>query len=589
MNILYSGNDAISRGAYESGVKVVTGYPGTPCTEIVSNFFEKYTEVDCEWSVNEKVALEVAIGASFAGYRSMSVMKTVGLNVAHDALMSAAQSQINGGLVIVVGDDTGRITDDYNDCRYYGDSANIPVLEPSDAQEALELIKLAFSISEIYCLPVIVRLTTITCKTLSKVTLDDIHNYKAPKRIKHNISAYSVYSTTIMLGLKRSNLEIVRQFNNDYIDNLNKLKSDISNNEKINEIIYKSKKIGFICTGTSSLYVKEVCPESSILHLRMVNPLPEDLLKNFSNQIDNIYLIEDGHDYLENKVKALGISIISIDKKKFKFLPVYTPEVIKEHILNLKIENKPLEEVPFRLPMNCAGCSHLFIYNVLKKNNIKATTDVTCGGLGILPHINAFNNAKNMGASISVAHGYNLANGNNKYVSVIGDGGFWATGHNGLLNMSFNKGNSTVIIVDNSCIAMTGGQDTPGSRYEKSGENELSISKICEAYNIKDVHTVDPYDLKTLESTILSCINNNNISIIIAKRPCLVKYKIQITEQSHIDNMQCVNCGTCLNLGCPAIVRDTLNQKINIDKNLCVGCKLCMNNCKNGAINCESI
>ncbi|VTQ53163.1 indolepyruvate ferredoxin oxidoreductase [Campylobacter jejuni] len=591
MNKILTANDAVARGAFESGVKVATGYPGTPSTSIIDDIMRDYKDIYCEWSVNEKVALEVAMGASFSGARSLAVMKTVGLNVAHDALISAAQSQINGGLVIVVADDVGRITDDYNDCRYYGRSAGVPILEPSDSLDALKLTKLAFKLSELYSLPVIIRLTTVTCKTSSLVNIDENYQYSASKNLKFKSSCYSVLTTTTIMGMKNSDNPKVTRFNNDFVHSMDRLTDNLSNNSNINPIELKDKKIGFITSGASYLYLKETLPDASILKLGAIHPLPIGLIKKISTYVDKLYVIEDGQSVIEKEIRSMGINIAKdVDLKKFPDFTFFTPEIIKSKFLVNDIVAQPLQDIPFRLPMNCAGCSHLFVYYILKKYHLKATTDVTCGGLGIFPHINAFTNAKHMGSSIGIAHGFNCANDDKEnYIAVIGDGGFWATGINGLINLTFNKGNTKVIIVDNQCIAMTGGQDVPSSRPEYS--SSLDIKETCHALGIQDVIEVDPYKIDDFEKDVISSLNRDGNGVIIVKKECLVKFKPEVKGQCTIDNEACLKCKACLQISCPAleILKDNGEEKIHIDSGLCVGCKLCQTNCKNGAINYETI
>lgn len=591
MNKIMTANDAVARGAFESGIKVATGYPGTPSTSIIDNIQQDYQNIYCEWSVNEKVALEVAMGASFSGARSLVVMKTVGLNVAHDALISAAQSQINGGLVIVVADDVGRITDDYNDCRYYGKSAGVPILEPSDSSDALKLTKFAFKLSELYSLPVLIRLTTVTCKTSSIVDFDEKYKYSEVRNLKYKKSCYAVLTTTTMIGMKNNSNPKVTNFNNDFIGSMDRLKDRLSDNSNINPIELNDKKIGFITSGSSYFYLKEILPQASILKLGAVHPLPLGLIKKISNHVDKLYVIEDGQAIIESEIKSMGIKIENdLNLKKFPNFTFFTPEIIKSIFLPGAEFMQPLEGVPFRLPMNCAGCSHLFVYHILKKYRFKATTDVTCGGLGIFPHINAFTNAKHMGSSIGIAHGYNCASNNQeKYIAVIGDGGFWATGINGLINLTFNKGNTKVIIVDNQCIAMTGGQNVPSTESDRTFS--LSIKDTCESLGISDVIEVDPYQIEDFEQKFVSAINRDGNGVIIVKKECLVKYKPSKTGICVINQDSCLKCKACLQISCPAleILEDNQGEKIHIDEDLCIGCKLCLSNCRNGAISYETV
>lgn len=591
MKKLYNGNEAIARGAYEAGVRLATGYPGTPCTGIIESVYSKYKEIYCEWGTNEKVALEVAIGSSFAGYRSLVVMKTVGLNVAHDALIAAAQSKINGGLVLVVADDVGRIpSDDYNDCRYYGDSTGVPILEPSDSQEAKEYVKFAFDISEQYSLPVIVRLTSIICKTKSIVNIELDYKYTATNKKIHTHSCYGVIHTTAILGMSDTNNCNVSQFKYDFTQSLCKLSEDVNSAECLNKIELKDRNIGIITSGISFNYIKETLPNISILKLGMVNPLPQKLIKILSQYVKKLYIIEDGQNILENKIKSFGINIIGKELfPKFPYMACFTPDIIAEKIL-LKNKTKVRgPSIPYRLPLNCAGCSHLFVYHILKKHKIMATTDVTCGGIGVFPHINAFCSAKCMGSSIGIAHGYNIVSmEKQKFVAVIGDGGFWATGINNLVNMVYNNGRSLTIIVDNECIAMTGGQSLPSSDFNRQSISVkiIDIAGICRALKVEHIVEVDPYKIDQLENAILNALNVETSAVVIVKKKCLARFKQEKLGICYINADQCAKCNSCLNIGCPAIEKkyNTLTNTITINCDLCVGCKLCINVCKNEAI-----
>ncbi|MNM53964.1 indolepyruvate ferredoxin oxidoreductase [compost metagenome] len=594
MKVVLTGNEAVARGAYEAGAGMATGYPGTPSTVVIEETMRKYAEIYSEWSTNEKVALEVAMGASFAGYRSYAVMKTVGLNVAHDALMSAAQAQTNGGLVLVVSDDAGRISDDCNDCRHYGDSAGVPVLEPSDSQEALEYMKLAFELSERLSLPVIIRLTSITCKTRSTVDIDDTYQYQKAFRKKYKFSYYGVLASTMMIGMADSSNAKVRRFDHDFAQALRTLKEEAAD-LPVNVLEINGSDIGVITAGVPYGYVKEMLPEASVLKLGLVYPLPERLIRRLADHVNRLYVIEDGHVFLEKEIKSLGFDVIGESLfPKFPESTCFSPELISEKLGSTEVSVHPIQNVPFRLPMNCAGCSHLFVYHILKKHRIEASTDVTCGGIGVFPHIGAFNNAKHMGSSIGMAHGVNVMNqrqGERKYVAVIGDGGFWATGINGMINMVYNSVNSTVIIVDNQCIAMTGGQSLPsgdfGAHYNP--ENRLSIAEMCRAIGIRDIRTVDAYDLEELEDAVLGAVNSQESSVVIVQKSCLLKIKPDRSVSGHIEQSKCVHCKSCLQLGCLALEIKTTDQgeEIQINENLCVGCKLCAATCKSEAISYE--
>ncbi|WP_297092364.1 indolepyruvate ferredoxin oxidoreductase subunit alpha [uncultured Draconibacterium sp.] len=587
---MMNGNEAVARGAFEAGVKIASGFPGTPSTEVMDYTHYNHPEIYCEWSTNEKVALEVAIGASFAGYRSMAIMKTVGLHVAADALGGAAGSQVNGGLVLVVGDDVGRIAgDDYNDCRHYGNMFNIPVLEPGDSQEAKDLMVKAFEISEEYSTPVILKITSVICKTNSKVVFDDNDTYEAKCREKYPISFSKVIMTTIMTKAKGSEHPKLTKCFSDFTAHMKRLAAD-SNDFAINRLELNDKKIGIITAGTPYFYVKEVLPEASVLKLGMVHPLPEKQIKELAAHVDKLYVIEDGHDIMERNIKDLGVSVTGKELfPKFPEMMRFTPDIIEEKLVPGATKRVPQEGVPFRLPVACAGCSHTFISRVLKKNKIKAAADVTCGLIGCFPHMESYALQKCMGSSISLAHGYNKAKDDgNKFVAMIGDGGFWATGINGLMNLIFNDSQSTVIIVDNSCLAMTGGQNVASSEFgfNYKPENQLDIAKVCEAIGVKDIVTVDAYEFEELESSILNAVNAKTNSVVIVKKPCVTKFKLPKNETYYIDQDECTKCRKCVGIGCLAIESKGQNglTEIVINQDICTGCGLCSTACKFDAI-----
>jgi len=588
---MMNGNEAVARGAFEAGAKVASGFPGTPSTEVMEYTQHRYPEIYCEWSTNEKVGLEVAIGASFAGYRSFAVMKTVGLHVAADALGGAAGSQINGGLVLVVGDDVGRIAgDDYNDVRHYGNMFNIPVLEPSESQEAKDLMIKAFEISEEYSTPVILKITSVICKTTSKVAIDENYAYKAISRVKYPISFSKVIMTTMMMNAKGSEHPKLTKCFNDFPANLKRLAEDC-NDFEINKLELKGKKIGVITAGTPYFYTKEVLPEASILKVGMVMPLPEMLIRKLADHVEELYVIEDGHDIMEKNIKDLGVSVVGKSLfPKFPEMMRFTPDIIEEKLVPDAPQRKIMDGIPFRLPVSCAGCSHLFITQILKKHKIKAASDVTCGLIGCFPHMESYSLQKCMGSSIALAHGYNIATDHKEnFVAMIGDGGFWATGINGLMNLIFNDSQSTTIIVDNSCLAMTGGQHIASSDFgfNYKPENKLEIAKICEAVGVKDIVTVDAYEYENLEKAILDAVNAPTNSVVIVQKPCVTRFKLPKGPVHHIDQELCTQCRKCINIGCLAIESKKTNDgkvKIVINEDLCVGCGLCPTTCKFNAI-----
>lgn len=588
---MMNGNEAVARGAFEAGVKVASGFPGTPSTEVMDYTQQRYKDIYCEWSTNEKVGLEVAIGASFAGYRSLAVMKTVGLHVAADALGGAAGSQINGGLVLVVGDDVGRIAgDDYNDVRHYGNMFNIPVLEPSDSQEAKDLMVKAFEISEEYSTPVILKITSVICKTTSLVAIDEDYTYEEKYRDKYPVSFSKVIMTTIMTKAKGSDHPKLTKCFNDFTAHMKRLADD-SNNFDMNRLELNGKKIGIITAGTPYFYAKEVLPEASFLKLGLVIPLPEKKIRELADYVDELYVIEDGHDIMEKNIKDLGIKVTGKELfPKFPDMMRFTPDIIEERLDPNALKRTPMADVPFRLPVACAGCSHTAISRILKKHKIKAAADVTCGLIGCFPHMESYSLQKCMGSSIGLAHGYNIAKDHKEnFVAMIGDGGFWATGINGMMNLIFNDSQSTVIIVDNSCLAMTGGQNVASSEFgfNYKPENKLDIAKICEAIGVKDIVTVDAYEFDHLEESILNAVNAKTNSVVIVKKPCITKFKLPKETPYSIDQEKCTKCRKCINLGCLAIESKKTadgSVEIVINEDICTGCGLCPTTCNFEAI-----
>lgn len=588
---MMNGNEAVARGAFEAGVKVAAGFPGTPSTEVMDYTQQKYPDIYCEWSTNEKVGLEVAIGASFAGYRSMAIMKTVGLHVAADALGGAAGSQINGGLVLVVGDDVGRIAgDDYNDVRHYGIMFNIPVLEPSDSQEAKDLMVKAFEISEEYSTPVILKISSVICKTTSSVSYDENYKYEAKTREKYPVSFSKVIMTTMMVNAKGSEHPKLIKCFNDFPAQMKRLAKDC-NDFSINRLELNGTKIGVITAGTPYYYVKEVLPDASILKVGMVMPLPADLVRKLAEHVDKLYVIEDGHDIMEKNIKDLGVKVIGKELfPKFPEMMRFTPDIIEEKLVPGTAKRTEMKGIPFRLPVSCAGCSHLFISQILRKHKIKAAADVTCGLIGCFPHMESYQLQKCMGSSIALAHGYNVAKDHKEnFVAMIGDGGFWATGINGLMNLLFNDSQSTTIIVDNSCLAMTGGQQVASSEFgfNYKEENKLEIAKVCEAIGVKDIVTVDAYQFDELENAILTAVKAETNSVVIVKKPCVTKFKLPKDTPYCIDQDLCTQCRKCINIGCLAIESKKGKDgkvEIVINEDLCVGCGLCSTACKFDAI-----
>lgn len=576
MKKLMLGNAAVARGAYEAGVRVVASYPGTPSTEITENIV-KYDDVYVEWSPNEKVAGEVAIGASIAGARSMSCMKHVGLNVMADPVFTASYTGVNGGLVLCVADDQGmHSSQNEQDSRHYAKAAKLLMLEPSDSRECKEFTKQAFEISERFDIPVIVRLSTRVSHSqglVEECPRDEV----ALKDYEKNIAKY-----VMMPGNAKKRHVVVE-------DRMRALE-EFANEMPLNEIEMNSDKIGVITSGISYMYAKEALGDAvSFLKLGMVYPLPEKLIRDFASKVEKLYVIEELDPFIEEYIKTLGIEVIG--KEKFTLLGEYTPAMIKKAVLgedapeSVKIE----EEIPARPPVMCPGCPHRGTFYVLKKLGLVVSGDIGCYTLGAVAPLASVDTTICMGASVSAAMGMAKARGpefNKKLVSVIGDSTFMHSGITGLVDIVYNKGANTVIILDNSITGMTGHQDNPTTGYtiRKEETKQVNLITLCKSIGVEHVVVSDPFDVKEFERVVKEEVERDEPSVIIAQRPCALLKTVKYTGHCKI-NDNCKKCKMCMKLGCPAISADGDGVKIDITQ--CNGCGLCMNVCPFHAIDKE--
>ena len=568
MKKLMLGNAAIARGAYEAGVRVASAYPGTPSTEITEEI-ANYPEIYAEWSPNEKVAFEVGIGASIGGARALVCMKHVGLNVAADPMFTLAYTGVGAGFVLVVADDPGmHSSQNEQDSRDYARAAHIPMLEPSDSQEAKDYIKLAYDLSEKYDTPVIVRTTTRLAHSQTFVEQCD----KVEKALKPYVKDAKKY---VMMPANARARHIV-------LEERMKVISNDCNNISINSAIYKSSKLGIICSGVVYQYVREALPDASIFKLGMVYPLPISAIREFSSKVSELIVIEELEGFFETELNANGI--ICHGKDLFGIQGEISVPLIKNKFFGNAIPS-PDNNMPVRPPVMCAGCPHRGVYYILNKMKLTVSSDIGCYTLGALPPLSAVDSVICMGASIGIAHGFDKANnGNiNNIVSVIGDSTFIHSGITGLINSVYNKSNGTLLILDNSTTGMTGHQNHPATGLTIKGEktNQLDLIKLVEACGVKRISIVDSYDLSKLESIIKEELKAPEMSVIIAKRPCKLLSKAPTTTFSIND--KCAKCGMCMKIGCPAI-RKAENGVISIDKAICVGCGLCQKMCKFNAI-----
>lgn len=570
--VVMLGNEAIARGAYEAGVKVSAAYPGTPSTEISENIV-KYKEIYSEWSPNEKVAMEVAIGASISGVRAMASMKHVGVNVAADPLYSISYAGVNGGLVLVAADDPGLYSSqNEQDSRMVARAAQIPVLEPSDSQEAKDFMKFAFEMSETYDTPVIVRTTTRIAHSQGMVALED-RNEVEDKPYERNPQ-----KTVMMPGNAKLRHLVVEERTKRMIED--------GNTFPINKAEYNDLKVGVITSGIPYQYVKEAMPEASVLKLGMVNPLPKKLIEEFAAKVETLYIVEELDPVIEEQVKSWGIK--AIGKEILTVQGEYSANLLRKAILKQDLNLETPAQIPNRPPILCPGCPHRSVYSVLKKLNIHAAGDIGCYTLGAVPPLSVVDTTICMGASISSLHGMEKAKGKDyikNWVAVIGDSTFMHTGINSLMNMVYNKATGTVMILDNSTTGMTGHQDHAATGKTLMGETTyaINIMGLCKAIGIKNVVEVNAFDIELLEKTIKEEIVKDEISVIITKSPCVLLNKAPIKEQCMVDPDKCKKCGMCMKPGCPAMTK-TEAGTVQINDTMCNGCDLCHKLCKFGAI-----
>ena len=558
--------------AYEAGVKVSAAYPGTPSTEISENLVKYKDSLYCEWSPNEKVATEVAIGASVAGVRAMSCMKHVGFNVAADPTYTVSYMGVNGGLVIVVADDPGLYSSqNEQDTRMVARAAQLPVIEPSDSAEAKEFIKIAFDLSEQFDRPFVYRTTTRLAHSQGLVELSErkeIEDKPYEKNIRKNV---------MMPGnAKLRHVEIEKR---------NQELAEAANTLPINRVEMNDTKIGVITSGIPYQYVKEALPEASVLKLGLVNPLPRKLIEDFASKVDTLYVIEELDPVIETQVKSWGIK--AIGKEIFTVQGEYSANMIRQAILKEELDISKPAEAPGRPPILCPGCPHRGVYYVLNKLKIHAAGDIGCYTLGAVAPLSVVDTTICMGASISSLHGMEKAKGKEyikNWVAVIGDSTFLHTGVNSLMNMMYNKATGTVIILDNSTTGMTGHQDhaATGKTLQGDPTYAIDIPALCRAIGVKNVVEVNARDIQAVEKVVKEEIAKDEVSVIITKTPCVLLDKSKKPSyQTHTD--KCKKCGMCMKPGCPAMTKNA-DGTISIDDTMCTGCGLCASLCKFDAI-----
>lgn len=573
MKELMLGNKAVARGLYEAGCKVISSYPGTPSTEITEEA-AAYKEVYCEWAPNEKVALEVAHGATLGGVRAACAMKHVGLNVAADPLFTISYQGLNAGLVVCVADDPGmHSSQNEQDSRHYAIAAKLPMLEPSDSEESRVFAKKAFEMSEKFNTPVLLKMVTRVSHSQSIVNTEE--------RIEPAQVPYVKDPTKVMMTLNSRNAHVrVEQRTKDLIE--------YAENCEFNRVeMGKDTSVGIITDSTSYQYAREVLGEDAcILKLGLINPLPEKLIKDFAAKVDKVVVLEELDPIIENHCKQLGIKVSG--KDTFPICGEFSQNLVRE-CLGMKMpEHMSIDEnVPARPPVMCAGCPHRGIFYILKKKKCMVYGDIGCYTLGAVAPLNAMDLNVCMGASCSGLHGFNKAMGEageSNSVGVIGDSTFIHSGMTGITDISYNMSNSTVIILDNSITGMTGHQQNPTTGKNLRGEpaGKVDLEALCKALGFNRVRVVDPYDLKAVEEAVTEELAAKEPSIIISRRPCVMIKGTVHKPPISVDEDKCVGCKQCMSIGCPAIaVKD---KKAHIDPTLCIGCKVCSQMCKFGAI-----
>ncbi len=563
------GNEAFARGAFEAGVTVVSSYPGTPSTEVTESA-AKYDEIYVEWAPNEKVGTEVAVGASVGGARALSCMKHVGLNVAADPFYTAAYTGVTGGLVVLVADDNGcHSSQNEQDSRYHGKAAGVPILEPADAQECKDFMKYAYELSEKYDTVVLMRSNTRVSHSRGIVS-QEARQEKELVPYEKNIQKF------VAMPAMAKKLHVAQE------KRLNQIEAD-SIDFPINKMEIKDKKIGIITSGICYQYVKEALPEASVLKMGLINPLPKEMIRQFAQQVEQVYVIEEGNPFFEEQIRAMGIP--AKGKEMFTIQGEYSANMIREAFTGETPSHAPAPEAAGRPPLMCAGCPHRGLFYILKKLKKTVMGDIGCYTLGALPPTAAIDTCLCMGGSITMAHGFEKARGRDAAkdtVAVLGDSTFFHSGITGLINMNYNQSAGTVIVLDNRITGMTGHQDNPSTGKNAKGEAApaIDIAGIARACGVKHVTEVDPFDLEAVEKAVKEETAREELSVIITKRPCALIVKQPDIPHKVTD--ACKNCRKCMDIGCPAI--EVADGKPVIIGESCVGCGLCIDVCPFDAI-----
>jgi indolepyruvate ferredoxin oxidoreductase alpha subunit len=590
MKVLLSGNEAIARGAYESGIDLASAYPGTPSTEILENV-AKYPEIISEWAPNEKVALDVAIGGAYAGADTMAVMKHVGLNVAADSFFYASMTGSEGGLVIVCADDPAmHSSQNEQDNRNYCKFARVPCLEPSDSQEAKDMVRAALEISKQFDTPVLLRTTTRIAHSHTLVE-------QAPRQVKKNQTPYDYKIDLAKYVMVPGN---ARQRHPVIEERLEEIAA-FANRFPFNRVEMGDTTLGIITNGIAYQYAKEVFPQASFLRLGMSYPLPKDLICDFAAKVDRLIVIEELDPFIEQEIRLMGIPVEG--KSIFPMIGEFDPQLVRDcaieaGLLPLEdaIEPQQLSEIPklpMRPPLLCPGCPHRGVFAVTNKLKLIVNGDIGCYTLGFLPPLSALHTCGAMGASIGQAHGASKVGIKQKNVAVLGDSTFFHTGMPALLNVAYNRSDTVTIILDNRTTAMTGHQENPGTGLTLSGEDTYNVDfeAMARAMGLEHVYVVDPYDLAQVETALREALDADGPGMVIAERDCALMPEVRREWLPiEVEAEKCNGCGLCLRIGCPAIIlseeTDTKSGRplVMIDPLLCTGCEICAQVCNRDAI-----
>ena len=576
MKELMLGNKALARGLYEAGCCYISAYPGTPSTEVTEEA-ARFPEIYCEWAPNEKVSMETAYGASLAGKRSACAMKHVGINVAADPLYTMSYTGINAGLVIVVADDPGmHSSQNEQDSRHHAIAAKVPMLEPADSQEAVEMAREAYRLSEEYDTPVMVKLCTRVSHGQSVVETGE-----RTVPVKEYVKDIPKYVMVPDNARPRHPIVEAR---------MERLK-EYAETTPLNRVEMGDRKLGIITHSTSYQYVKEVMgKDCSVLKLGMTNPLPEKLIRDFAAQVDRLVVVEELEPIIENHCKAMGLKV-DAGKDVFPLIDEFSQTLLAKA---LKGEEKPYvtvdDPVPVRPPVMCAGCPHRGIFYTLSKNKVTVLGDIGCYTLAAGAPLHAIEMCLCMGASIGAVHGFNKAlgeEGERKTVAILGDSTFMHSGMTGLADIAYNQSNSTVIILDNSTTGMTGHQQNPTTGFNLRGEpaGKIDLEALCRAMGFRRVVVVDPYDLKECDRVINEELAAPEPSVIIARRPCTLLKTVKAQPPVKVVNDNCKGCKSCMKIGCPAI--SMREKKAVIDPTQCTGCGVCIQMCQFDAMEQE--